>query len=755
MIRKPLTSLRLESGFSRQNIFWPIVLLLPLALMGWMAFSSVESEFKEILKEQLHSNLKVNVQSFLNWANDKKSDIKVLSAQPEVRKNLLALIQQGQLKEANSENLSQSPELSWLRQHLGPLCREYGFIGFVVLDATGLQVGALLQDPIGKRALMERSNFFDRSMLGLTVVSSPFSAETALPNIKGEMRKEAPTMFISTPIRDKNEEIVGVLAFRDRPRLGFSRILEVGRFGHSGETYAFNREGFMLSDSRFDDQLRQLGLIPNTPRSSSILENQVRDPGANMLKGLRSVLPRDQHPLTFAAQNAIDGQAGENLQGYNDYRGVAVVGAWTWLQDFDFGVVTEIDIEEAYAPLKTLDYWLFLIFALLLGATGVASVFRRQQLHLESERKNDFARLQDSEAKIRAVMGGAQEGIVTIDSKGKIETFNRAAEDMFGYLASEVVGLNVKLLMPATDRDNHDNYIQRYLRTGEAQIIGIGREVIGLRKDDSCFHLMLRISNVFLGGERHFVGTLTDITDRKQIEMEQQRLMRQIKTANQDLQQFAFVVSHDLKAPLRGIRHVAQWMEDEIAGKASAKVDGYLGKIKSRVKKMVDMIDGILEYSQAGQDLPGQLRIINIDKFLHDVLDVLAFPEGVTVEVMPEMPTLETNPTKLNQVFTNLIVNAAKYRNQVDCQIKIGWKNKGAFYEFSVADNGPGIPLKDQDRIFGVFQSINTNPEVEGFGVGLAIVKKIVVAQGGSLSLESKLGEGSTFSFLLPKDAPK
>ena len=119
MIRKPLTSLRLESGFSRQNIFWPIVLLLPLALMGWMAFSSVESEFKEILKEQLHSNLKVNVQSFLNWANDKKSDIKVLSAQPEVRKNLLALIQLGAIKGGELRKLESIPRIELVASTLG------------------------------------------------------------------------------------------------------------------------------------------------------------------------------------------------------------------------------------------------------------------------------------------------------------------------------------------------------------------------------------------------------------------------------------------------------------------------------------------------------------------------------------------------------------------------------------------------------------------------------------------------------------
>ncbi len=602
----------MKKFFPGGKVFWPLILLIPLALMGWMAFSSVEKEFKKILVEQLHTVLAVNVQSFINWADDKKLDIKVLSAQPEIRKNLLSLIQKGQIKGVNSQSLVQSPELIWLRQHLGKACLEYGFIGFVVLDSTGLQVGALLEDPVGKRELMGRSDFFERSMQGDTVVATPFSAETPLPSLAGMMNTVTATMFISTPIRDENGEIVGVLALRNRPRLDFSQKLEVGRFGESGETYAFNRLGFMLSDSRFNDQLRKLGLISANSDSSSILENQVRDPGGNRVEGFRSALPRGEQPLTFAVQRAMQGAAGENLQGYNDYRGVPVVGAWTWLPEYNFGVITKIDVEEAYAPLETLNFWLILTFALLLVATAVAFNLRLGQLYLEWERKKTLAHLQDSETKIRAVMDGAQEGLVTIDSQGKMETFNRVAEEMFGYLASEMIGRNVKLLMPDPDRTQHDDYIQRYLTTGAAQVIGMGREVTGLRRDGTHFPLMLYINNVFLGEERHFVGTLTDITDRKQVEIKQQSLMQQVETTNQDLQQFAYVVSHDLKAPLRGINSLAQWLETEVRGKVSLKADEYLEKIQGRVKRMVAMIDGILAYSQVDQDLSGQLRTIDV-----------------------------------------------------------------------------------------------------------------------------------------------
>ncbi len=142
-------------------------------------------------------------------------------------------------------------------------------------------------------------------------------------------------------------------------------------------------------------------------------------------------------------------------------------------------------------------------------------------------------------------------------------------------------------------------------------------------------------------------------------------------------------------------------------------------------------------------------------RLLRNVLDLLALPDDVCVEIMPEMPTLEVNPVKLSQVFSNLIGNAAKYRNPEHCRIVIEWQDKTSFFEFSVSDNGPGISPQYQDKVFGFFQTFNSNPAVESSGVGLAIVMKIVVARGGSISIESQLGAGASFRFLWPKETVK
>ena len=163
------------------------------------------------------------------------------------------------------------------------------------------------------------------------------------------------------------------------------------------------------------------------------------------------------------------------------------------------------------------------------------------------------------------------------------------------------------------------------------------------------------------------------------------------------------------------------------------------------------MIDGILEYSQAEQNPGSQLKVVHVRKLLDETLDLLMLPEDVRIEIMSDMPVFKTNPVKLNQVFLNLIGNSVKYRNPEQCQIGIKWKDAGSFYEFSVSDNGLGIPRKFQDKVFDLFKSFNPNSSIESTGVGLAIVKRIIETQGGKIYLESREGKGSNFKFLWPK----
>ena len=177
----------------------------------------------------------------------------------------------------------------------------------------------------------------------------PYTANIDLPDAKGVLRPNQPTMFVLAPIRDDSGQPIAVLGFRMHPEQAFAPPLLAGRSGLTGETYAFDKTGRMVSDSRFNDDLQRIGLIPDTEDSQAILQVEVRDPGGNLLDGFQPKLPRDRQPLTLMAAAATQSKAGINIDGYRDYRGVPVVGAWVWLPELDLGLAREIDVHEAYA----------------------------------------------------------------------------------------------------------------------------------------------------------------------------------------------------------------------------------------------------------------------------------------------------------------------------------------------------------------------------------------------------------------------
>jgi tRNA A-37 threonylcarbamoyl transferase component Bud32 len=192
-------------------------------------------------------------------------------------------------------------------------------------------------------------------------------------------------MFAIAPVRDANFQDVAVLALRLRPEREFTRILQLGRVGESGETYAVDKKGTMVSNSRFDDDLILLGLLPDADHSRSILNLAIRDPGGNMLEGFRPRVRRGELPLTKAAASAIAGESGADLEGYRDYRGVPVVGAWQWLPEYDMGLITEIDHAEAYRPLTILQWAFFSIFGLLALSSAAIFVFTLVVARLQRE----------------------------------------------------------------------------------------------------------------------------------------------------------------------------------------------------------------------------------------------------------------------------------------------------------------------------------------------------------------------------------
>ncbi|MBN2180678.1 MAG: PAS domain-containing protein [Sedimentisphaerales bacterium] len=245
-------------------------------------------------------------------------------------------------------------------------------------------------------------------------------------------------------------------------------------------------------------------------------------------------------------------------------------------------------------------------------------------------------------------------------------------------------------------------------------------------------------------------GIFWDITDQKKAERRQNQLLEQLESVNQELKDFAYVVSHDLKAPLRGIKTLANWLVSDYADKLDQEGKEQLDLLSSRVDRMHNLIEGILQYSRIGRENEQQVKM-DLNKIVPEIIDMLALPENIAIIIENQLPVIECEQTRIMQVFQNLLSNAVKYMDKPQGRINIECVDEGDCWKFSIADNGPGIEEKYFNKIFQIFQTLSARDEFESTGIGLTVVKKIVELHDGKIWVESELGKGTTFLFTIPK----
>jgi two-component system sensor kinase FixL len=356
---------------------------------------------------------------------------------------------------------------------------------------------------------------------------------------------------------------------------------------------------------------------------------------------------------------------------------------------------------------------------------------------------------QESLSMLEATLESMSDGLLVVDGHGRIKSYNRQFQALWR-LSNEILatGDNHQALTVALtqlrDPEAHLDRIREFYAHPEEE----GREVMefsdGRIVEYSSFPQ--RIGEQIVGRVWHF----RDITEKHSAEQKQAALLRRVAEINEELTHFAYIVSHDLKAPLRGIKLIAEWLCADYGDKLGSDAREQLDLLQSRVGRMHNLIDGVLQYSRVGR-IKEDIVPIDLNELIPGVIDGIAPPAHIRVAVQPGLPVIECERTRIIQVFQNLLGNAIKFMDKPAGEVKVACVEDGEFWRFSVSDNGPGIEAKYFDRIFRLFQTLAPRDEFESSGVGLAVVKKIIEMYGGRIWVESEVGKGSTFLFTVSR----
>ncbi|MEO5988808.1 MAG: PAS domain S-box protein, partial [Candidatus Eisenbacteria bacterium] len=361
------------------------------------------------------------------------------------------------------------------------------------------------------------------------------------------------------------------------------------------------------------------------------------------------------------------------------------------------------------------------------------------------------ADLRSSEERFRALALSANDAILSADQAGNITYLNPAAERMFGIRPEAAIGQSLTLIMPETYRSRHLAGLSRYLATGRGEVLGKTVELAGLRQDGEEFPIELSLASWKGPTGTAFAAIIRDITARKHADDALRRYAAELDSANQELDAFAYSVSHDLRAPLRSIDGFSQALIDDCGAQLNDEGRGHLLRIRRAAQKMGDLIDDLLVLSRLSR-VPMKTTDVNLTTLVHSIRDDLhqREPARVVQWSIADGMTLRGDARLLRVALENLMSNAWKYtRGAVDPHIIVGSRLEMGQTVYFVGDNGAGFDMRYVSKLFAPFQRLHTEAEFEGLGIGLATVARVIHRHGGRVWGIGEPGVGATFAFSL------
>ncbi len=365
-----------------------------------------------------------------------------------------------------------------------------------------------------------------------------------------------------------------------------------------------------------------------------------------------------------------------------------------------------------------------------------------------TERQYIEEALGESERRFRDMLENVKLVAGILDNQGHLTFCNDFLLKLSGWKREEVINRDWgETFVPQDIRERDMSIINRSLERRVAP--SYGESEIQTKSGERRTILWNNTLIINPDGSTGFASIAEDITERRAAEKRSHELMQELELVNRELRDFAYIVSHDLKAPLRGIKSLAEWIYSDYYDKFDEEGKEQLTMLMKRSKRMHNLLDGILRYSRLSYNKEDNTSI-NLNDIVMEAIQMLGPPDNISIIIENELPLLMLNRTRTQQIFENLIGNAIKYMDKANGEVRISCQNQGEFWQFSVQDNGCGIEARHFEKIFTIFQTLKPRDEYESTGIGLTIVKKIVELYGGKIWVESKIGEGSIFHFTLP-----
>ena len=363
----------------------------------------------------------------------------------------------------------------------------------------------------------------------------------------------------------------------------------------------------------------------------------------------------------------------------------------------------------------------------------------------------DISEQRQAEKRFQLAVESSPTGMVMIRAHGTIVLVNAEIERMFGYTREELLGASIDDLVPERLRAHHTTYRHEYAADPEARAMGVGRDLYARRKDGREFPVEIGLNPIPRPDGLLILASVVDISERKEAQTALEKQKTELERSNADLEQFAYVASHDLREPLRMVASYTSLLAERYQGQLDERADKYIRYANEGAKRMQQLISDLLDFSRVGTHAKALAPIDTaalFDKVTHSLKGFIADKEAKVTH--GPLPTVLADETQLGMVLQNLIGNAVKFRSERPPEVHVEARQENGMWVFSVRDNGIGIDKQYSGRIFQMFQRLHERGRYEGSGIGLAIVKKIVERHGGRVWFDSVPGEGTTFFFTIP-----